>query len=196
MTRRPAPYLIRSKAQLTALTSAFRQEICDALAQSGESSVAELAAMLGRPADALYYHLRLLERVGLVRSSGRRVARGKPEALYRTPAPILEIDLEFARRNAGATLNKLVASMLRLGARDYRRAVKDPNNSVSGAEREIAVTRTTAWLLPSDLRAVNKSIADLDRAGSGKPGRGRLYAITVLVTPVRTKSSTPGGKRK
>jgi predicted transcriptional regulator len=195
MAKRPAPYLIRSKAQLTALTSAFRQEICDVLAQSGESSVAELAAMLGRPADALYYHLRLLARVGLVLTRDIRAATGKREALYRTPAPILEIDLEFARRKAGTTLNKLVASMLRLGARDYRRAVKDRSNRVSGAEREIAATRTTAWLLPSDLRAVNKTIGDLDRAGSGKPGRGRLYAITILVTPVRTKSSTLGGKR-
>ena len=41
-------------------------------------SVAELAAARGRPADSLYYHLRVLTRVGLVLGAGTRTAAQKP----------------------------------------------------------------------------------------------------------------------
>lgn len=51
-------YFVRGKRQLAALAAAARQEVVDVLAEMGSVSVAELAAALGRPADALYFHLR------------------------------------------------------------------------------------------------------------------------------------------
>ena len=88
-------HLIRSEKQLATLVAAARQEIVDVLAELGAVSVAELATALGRPADALYFHLRALTRAGLVQKAGYRSRpRGKEakrqrgkEALYRTAAP-------------------------------------------------------------------------------------------------------------
>ncbi|MGH9702882.1 MAG: winged helix-turn-helix domain-containing protein, partial [Candidatus Acidiferrales bacterium] len=77
-------HLIRSETQLAALAAAARQEIVDVLEQMGTVSVAELAAALGRPADALYFHLRALTRAGLVRKTGYRARPGGKEALFRT----------------------------------------------------------------------------------------------------------------
>ena len=48
-------YLIRSEKQLAALTAATRQELVDVLERLGTVSVRELAAALGRPADALNF---------------------------------------------------------------------------------------------------------------------------------------------
>jgi hypothetical protein len=56
------PHLVRSGKQLAALAAAARQEIVDVLEQMDTVSVAALAAALGRPADALYFHLRALTR--------------------------------------------------------------------------------------------------------------------------------------
>ena len=58
---------VRNAAAIRLLASPVRQEIVDTLeALGGEASVAELAAEVGRAADGLYYHLRLLVRGGLI----------------------------------------------------------------------------------------------------------------------------------
>ena len=88
------PYVIRGKKQLACLAAAARQEIFDVLEQRGTVSVAELAAVLGRPADGLYFHLRALTRAGLVRQAGHRTRSGRKETLYRTVKP--EVQLAYA----------------------------------------------------------------------------------------------------
>src|SRR5262245_35684610 len=64
-----------SPTQLRLLASPVRQEIVDVLESAGARSVAELGALLGRPADALYHHLRRLVAVGLVEVERRQVGR-------------------------------------------------------------------------------------------------------------------------
>ena len=71
MRRGDQSHVIRTKKQVGALVSSVRQEIVDVLCQMGTVAVAELAAALGRPADAIYYHLRVLKRVGLVVHAGQ-----------------------------------------------------------------------------------------------------------------------------
>src|SRR5258708_23441653 len=92
------PHLIRGGTQLAALAAASRQEIVDVLEQMGTVSVAELAAALYRPADALYFHLRALTRVGLVRKAGARARPDGEEALYCTIKP--ELQLHYEPRNS------------------------------------------------------------------------------------------------
>src|SRR5512146_1874610 len=92
-------HLIRDARQLAALTAATRQELVDVLEQMGTVSVSELAAALGRPADALYFHLRALTRARLVRQIGYRARPGGKEALYRTVAA--ELRLHYEPRDAG-----------------------------------------------------------------------------------------------
>src|SRR5689334_18235710 len=106
-------HIIHSDQQLSALASAARQEIVDVLAQMGTVSVGEIAAALGRPADALYYHLRALKRAGLVLQVGVQRGGGRPEALFRTVAP--ELRLRYEPRNQGnrRAITAIVGSMLR-----------------------------------------------------------------------------------
>src|SRR5258708_35134832 len=84
--RRRAMHWISRPAQCSALLSPVRQELLDVLARVDAVSLAELGALLGRPSDGLYYHVRMLERTGLVRSAGKRIVNGRPEALYRAVA--------------------------------------------------------------------------------------------------------------
>src|SRR5580698_7968408 len=93
-------HFVHSKKQLTALASAARQEVVDVLAQLGTASVAELAATLGRPADALYYHLRVLRAAGLVQEIGSHATERKREALFRVRGSELRIDYEKSRRDS------------------------------------------------------------------------------------------------
>jgi predicted transcriptional regulator len=182
-----ALYVIASKKQLTALTSASRQEILDVLMQMGAASVAELAATLGRPPDALYYHLRILLRAGLVENAGNRKTGRRQEALFRAIARDLRIDYDLARRSQEKTLTAVVGSMLRLGIRDFRHAIRNESVIVSGKHRELWATRKTGWLTKSDLHGILESIERLGRSVARPSGRGQLYGVTILLTPLNRR---------
>jgi DNA-binding transcriptional ArsR family regulator len=175
---------ISAPAQLKALASPGRQEVIDLLARMGPASVSDLGRLLQRPADGLYYHLRALERAGLVGRAGARVRGGREEALFRSVhrEPALLHDTSPGG-NSGA-VTAVVASMLRLGTRDFRRAAAAGNARTKGACRELWAIRVAGWLSPSDLASVNRGMRNLRDALGKRRGAGRLYAITILLTPL------------
>jgi DNA-binding transcriptional ArsR family regulator len=175
------PHRVRAPKQLAALVAPARQEIVDALEQLGTASVAELAATLGRPADALYFHLRALVRAGLVRGAGSRARTGGTEALYRTIAPTLQLKYEPGNRT---TIAAIVASMLRLATRDFARSLARGDVVVDGPRRELHALRKVGRLSAPQLARLNRGIAALVREITASPGRGRLYAVTLTVTPL------------
>ena len=177
-------YLVRSEKQLAALAAAARQEIVDVLEQMGTVSVAELAAALGRPADALYFHLRALTRAGLVQNAGYRARRGGKEALYRTVAP--ELQLKYEPRDAANRKGvcAIVASMLRLANRDFGRSLQRGNVLVSGAHRELWSFRKVGRLSSAQVAKLNQRLKGLVQDICAPRGHGRLYAVTVVLTPL------------
>jgi predicted transcriptional regulator len=179
--------VIDSKKQLTALTSAARQEILDVLTQMGTVSVAELAATLGRPPDALYYHMRILLRAGLVENVGSRRTERRQEILFRAVARDLRIDYELARQHSERALTAVVGSMLRLGIRDFRDSIRNESVIVSGKNRELWAARKTGWLTKRDLTRVVESIGALGRSVARPYGSGQLYGITILLTPLNRR---------
>jgi len=185
--------------QLAALVSPARQELLDALSRLGTVSIAEIATVLGRPADGLYYHLRALHRVGLVEAAGERTRGGRRESTWRAAAPQFGIRYpdDPARRKP---IRAIVGAMLRLGGRDFSRAVARNDVRVAGDDRELWALRTTGWLGPAELRDVNRRILALSAVGARKAPRGRLYAITILLTPIarreREVKRAPSRKRR
>ena len=181
----PKPLPIRAVKQLAALVAPARQEIVDALEQLGTASVAELAATLGRPADALYFHLRALVRARLVRGAGSRARTGGSEALYRTIAPVLRVKYERGNRKPVAAI---VASMLRLATRDFARSLTRGDAVVDGPRRELQALRKVGRLSGPQIARLNRGIAALVREITASPGRGRLYAVTLTLTPLDRRS--------
>jgi DNA-binding transcriptional ArsR family regulator len=196
MAKVASSHLIRTEKQLAAVISAARQEIVDVLAQMGTVSVAEIAATLGRPADALYFHLRALKKAGLVRQAGYRSRAGRKEALFRTVASELRLHYDPHSEINRKAVTAIVGSMLRLGIRDFRRAFQQTDVIVLGAQRELWALRKTGRLSLAEIAGVNRSIEHLTRAVSKPHGRGRLYGITVLLTPLdhRRRESKPSTK--
>ena len=181
-------YIIRSKRQMRALAAPTRQEIVDVLPGMGTVSVAELATALGRPADSLYYHLRILNRVGLVRRAGSQRLNGRRETLFRAIAPEMSLCYELGRKGNGSQVNAIIASMLRLGIRDFSNSFKTADASVSGPNRELWALRKTGWLSQAQIAEVNRYIEKLMHVME-VPGRdGRLYAVTIVVTPLSRRS--------
>ena len=177
--------MISGSKQLAALRAAARQEIVDVLERMGTVSVAELAAAVGRPADALYFHLRALSRAGLVRTAGLRSRGGRSEALYCTAAPELKLQYEPENEANRKAVTAIIASMLRLTMRDFRHSFRPGNVCVSGPGRELWAARKVGRLSSKQLGALNTGIAGLlDRLATKSTQKGRLYAVTVVLTPI------------
>ena len=182
--RTPRPTPIARLDQMRVLASPARQELVDALTRLGTASLAELGVALGRPADGLYYHVRLLARVGLVRAAGTRMRRGRREELFRTGARQFRVRYAAGSAPRARAMDAIVASMLRLGIRDFRRAQRSGTARVEGPARDLWALRTVGRLEEAQVRAVNRRIHDLVGAVNGTQPGGRLYAVTVLLTPL------------
>jgi DNA-binding transcriptional ArsR family regulator len=201
MEKRSKGHVIRSTAQLRALASAPRQEIVDVLSRMGAVTVAELAATLGRPADALYYHLRVLVRVGLVFSVEPGNKKGRREASFRTVAPELHLEYSSTDQSRVRSTSAIVSSMLRLGIRDFRRSLAAGTAQLAGPRRELWALRATGWLTPDEIEQVNGKMQSLRDAVWKPKGKGRLYGITILLTPLdqrarKSRKATTKKKRR
>jgi DNA-binding transcriptional ArsR family regulator len=181
-------YIIRSKRQMRALAAPTRQEIVDVLPGMGTVSVAELATALGRPADSLYYHLRMLKRVGLVLSAGSRRLNGRRETLFRAVAPEMSLCYELGRKGNGSQVNAIIGSMLRLAMRDFSNGFKSGEASVSGPNRELWALRKTGWLSQAQIAQANRSMEKLMRIMDAPEPNGRLYAVSIVLTPLSRRS--------
>lgn len=177
-------HVIGDKKGLAALVSGARQEIVDVLSQMGTVSVAELASAMGRPPDAIYYHLRTLQRAGLVMSAGSRKHGRRQEQLFRTISPDLRLEYRIGKGGNSREIVAIIGSLMRLGARDFRHAFQRGNAKVTGPGRELWALRTTGWQTPAKIAEINRSIESLTRAFSNQRNKGRLYGITVLLTPL------------
>ena len=187
--------VVSARPQMEALASGARQEIVDVLPRLGTASVAELARALDRPADALYYHIRALQRVGLVVPAGHRRVGRRQEALYRAVAPQLELAVEPrtpSRTNAAAAV---VGSAMRMGIRDYKRAIARPDVVASGPHRDMWALRTTGWLTSVQVKKIGALIRRMLVDVSQPKGEGRLYGLTLVFAPLHQKGRERIGRR-
>jgi len=187
MAPRPRPtFAVREPRQIEALGSPARQEIVDGLEALGACSIAELAESLGRAPDSLYYHVRLLERVGLVVASGTRGTGARRETLYDTPGRLV-VDHEPATARERKRLSGLVASALRIAERDFRAAI-DGGRAIyrRGPRRNAWGARFKGWLTPAELAELRtrlESVAELFARGRKRRG-SELHAVAFVLAPL------------
>jgi hypothetical protein len=92
--------------QLLALSSPVRVSLFGALRLLGPQSIKSLAAYLNARPDALYYHVRMLQAVGVIEVKELRPVHKRKEAVYGLAAPQYTIssfegDAEYAQAVMG-----------------------------------------------------------------------------------------------
>jgi len=186
---------LRDARKLARLVSAARIEIVEALQMHGASTVAELAHQVGRAPDALYHHLRLLRRDGIVERHGSRRSGGRAAAVYRLSAEAIRADLDarsspsFRRAWAAAA-----AAVLRTAEREVKNAAEEGRGRSSGKHATLHVRRTKVWLTRSDLARVNEhvdALQDLLREHARHPTGATPYSWTTAFAPLPDKEIEP-----
>lgn len=197
------PLEIDRPRQLAALASPARQEVVDAIAAAGPSTIAEIAAALGRPADRLYFHVRALERVGLLNRIGERRDGRHVAKIYDVPGRPLRLRYQPDSPSNARAVGAVVDGVLRLARRDFRRALSSPDAVVDGPARDTWGGRMRGWASERDLHRVNELIAELHsllQTTSPRDG-ARAVALTWVLTPLKAniqgpRSTTKPGRRR
>ncbi|MBL8875741.1 MAG: helix-turn-helix transcriptional regulator [Phycisphaerae bacterium] len=180
-TKAPArPFRISGAPATRALASATRQEIVDTLASAGPCTVVRLADLLGRKPDALYFHLRALARVGLVREQHTPDAGGA--AVFELPAPSVQLDYAAAPR---PDLARVVRNALKLSLREFERECLAGRGIGREGRRILWGGRATGWVNDAQLADINSLIDAIHRTlRRGGPGPGRrAIALGFLLAP-------------
>jgi len=187
---RPGPYVIERRDQIAALESSVRQEVIDTITAAGPRSALEIASLMGRPADALYYHIRKLQSVGLLVVSETRRRGRRDEAVYDLVGRPLKLRYPEHRDTRTHPLMRLVRSMLRTAERDFRGGILSDRARTDGPKRTLWASRRHAWLTPSQLNRLNRTIEALIEilTRSRDPKRGQLCTLTVVLAPRASRS--------
>jgi len=178
-------YTVDSEAPLRALASTVRLDIIDTMLALGKASAPDLARQLGRPADALYYHLRALDRAGLVREVGERKRGRTVEAVYSVRSKRLALSHRPQGRGSREAVQKIVKAMLLTAQREYSAASADANCVVDGPSRELWPSRSMGWLSKRELTRVNSLLSELNvlvSARRSSPDQ-QLYSLQFLLAP-------------
>ncbi len=180
-----SPYLITDRVQLELLTSPVRQEIVDAVQASGPSSIREIAVEIGRPADALYYHVEQLLEGGLLVEKGVQNTRRRDAAVYDVPGR-LRLQYDASDEQNVQSVNRIMAAMLRIADRDFRAGFGPDLAVTEGKHRNIWAARTKAWLTKKQLAEVNailEHLLEIFRESAWSEDGG-LFALTWVLSPM------------
>jgi predicted ArsR family transcriptional regulator len=199
-SRRPPrsrPYVIERRDQIAALESSVRQEVIDTIQAAGPRSALEIASLMGRPADALYYHIRRLQSVGLLVVSETRRRGRRDEAVYDLVGRPLKLRYPEHRDARTHPLMRLVRSMLRTAERDFRGGLLSDGARADGPRRTLWASRRHAWLTPTELQRLNRTIDALIDilTRSRDPKRGQLCTLTLVLAPRVARSGRRGRQR-
>ena len=196
MQRAPAlrSGVIERAATIALLAAPLRQELLDTLAAlGGEAAVADLAAHMGCPADGLYYHLRLLQRGGLLVALPGRRRDGRPERRYRIAAARgqrLRLAYRPAERANRTAVGRVVDGMLRIARRDFHAGLCRPEVAIEGPGRELWAARGKGWIAAADLIELNalldRLVALLNRPR--RAGRDHLMSLCFVLAPITARA--------
>lgn len=188
----PKTYVVERAEERAALSSPVRLELLGHFMTPGGMSIGEIAARMGRPASSLYYHFRLLERVGLIKRVGTRRRAKRTEALYEPVAPRIALSAESSSESALRSALKTMSIAFRMAERDLEAALRSGTCRPHGAHRNIfasrmhcRLTRDTLAELNGHLSAIERILAREARRRKLQPDADQYCSVTLALLPLR-----------
>ncbi|MGI9516652.1 MAG: ArsR/SmtB family transcription factor [Pirellulaceae bacterium] len=190
MEKRPELYLIRQPEEAEAAFSPIRNQIRLAMEMLGESTVNEIASHLGRSAESLYYHFRILQKAGLVQVAGQQADSGRAETVYRLRAKRIRVDATVRARRFRVSLGRIAGTLLRFAERCYLRAIQDGNTVVDGNHREVRLIQVSARLSRARVIELNRKLLELESflETADDPRQSRRFVLTMVLSPGETSA--------
>ncbi len=184
---RPKVQLITSPAVWRTMIAPARIEIIEAMRCAAPCAIAEIAELLGRPADGLYRHIRLLMQAGIVREVGFRKAGRRTEQVFDLTAS--DYRIAFAD-STGAAERTAIAETVSVFARSVSRyagkAAAARALVLEPGKRNLLIDYDLTWLeaeAVAQLRTLVGRIHALCERGRRRR-KGELYVNLCTLMPV------------
>ncbi len=188
MSSRADTYVVRRADQRAALTSPLRLEILEHFLVAGPAAVDEVAARMGRAPDSLYYHVRMLTKVGLLRPRGSRKSGKRDKKLYAVVAPRIELSVRPGSASSTESTLKTMASAFRMAEREMRASLESGRFEEQGRYRDFYPGRMRSDLSRAALAEVNRHLKAIEdifaREFRTAPANGTSCSLTVALLPV------------
>lgn len=155
----PDIYYLESIEQMRALADGLRQRIVQVLTVQ-PLTVTQLGAELDLSPARVHYHVRELERVGLVRLVATREKGGILEKYYRSVARSLTVPASLLQQGDATPLS-LVAGLLDEVGRDFLAVTGQVARGETEALDLVGLSREHLWMTPEEVTEVQRGIADL-----------------------------------
>ena len=192
--RRPRTLTIRSDEQRRALASPLRLELIGLFVEREALSVAQIAQRMGRPATAIYYHVQLLEKAGLLRRAGERRSGRRGETLYRPAAERFEMDMdENTKPGDPEAAVKTLSMAFRMAVGDMKAAFEDESVRASGPRRNFIGGRFHCRLTREELAELNRHLRHIEKMLSRPPSTAEpsphdtFISLTLALMPLRKR---------
>lgn len=155
----------------------------------GPRSAKELSAEVGLPPDRLYYHLRQLERAGIVEVAGYRTLRsGKAERVYRRVEAEPPGDASSPEEVAAFLESVLDATRADITAAFMAKR--------AGEHREVVVAQGPLWLTAEGLAEFQRAFQELyARFGSPDPAGIQARGLVALVDLEERPAPSSSGRQ-
>lgn len=184
-------YWITRPDQYDCLTSARRMEIIDVLANVGEKSVREIAALLGVKPSSLYHHIELLLNAELIELAGTRAVNRRQEKLYKTPGFNLKYGLALDDPKAFEIYGKIASAQARQSARDFKRGLEADGVVAHGPQKNIWIFRLVGAPDAATMEKINYHIQELAKLFWGSAGEDNpLVVMSTMMVPVSAKPAS------
>lgn len=160
-------------------------EIVQSLRCLGPCSVAELAAMVERPADLLYRQLELLARAGFVRQTGTRKRGRHTERLYDVTADDFRLSFTDLRKDQQAAGLAHTAKVFSGAAYKEVLAAIRAGEVVLGEGQNLVLNYELCWLTPQQFQAARELLYQVKQLiDEARPLRqGRPFVFVTIATP-------------
>jgi len=175
------PPLRLNREQAACLASPVKREIFEAMLAREEATVNELAVVTERSPKSLYYHIRQMCEVGLMRVKETRPAGTRVEAVYAPVASRIVVEDTGDDPGQKETALRSVRALLRRVEREFRAVAETPADS--GYPLDTEVLRLIVRLEPAAKRRLEEMLREAARfARENSRPEGARYALTAFLT--------------
>lgn len=186
MKGRSTPLVLRDPEQLGAIRSPVAHQVISVMERLRRATVAELSARTGVPAGSLYYHVRKLERAGVLAPVEKRSTGGRDEVVYQLMGS--EVVLDPLARDARFLneLARVVRTRLRALERLLLAALESASCVRSGRGRNFSVHQHQSRLSARKRHELYRRIEELERflVENDDPSLEVFTHVTLAVSPV------------
>lgn len=192
----PEFYAVESLEQMRAIADELRLRIVEALGRRA-MTVTQVGALLGEAPAKIHYHVRELERVGLVKLVETREKGGILEKYYRTVAKSINVMPDLLQYASPDAVSAAANEFLQILAQGYLRtlAAAVAQQRLEGPDAPVmSLFGGQVWMTPDEMRRALdqvKALFTAYEAARGLPGEQEIMFAQIVF---QVQPPTPGAQ--